>query len=218
MVQQVPCFLRGTRILTSKGEIPVERISIGDHLVTKKGASLPVKWIGRRRFKKDAASNWPKGFMPVRVSQHALDGRSPHRDLYLSPNHCLFIDGILIPVDHLINGVSVTQAMPNDVLEIEYFHIELETHEVILAEGAAVETLLVTTDREGFDNFVEYERLYGKTNRQPMTPCAPIVCYNGRRSIAIALLRRTASAVVDARNPIQVAFDRIAARAREVVG
>ncbi len=213
----VPCFLRGTRILTGKGEIPVESISVGDLVVTEKGTSLPVKWIGRRRFKKDAASNWPKGFMPVRVSRHALDGRTPHTDLYLSPNHSFFIDGVLIPVGHLINGASIAQAMPDGVQEIEYFHIELETHEVIFAEGAAVETLLVTTDREGFDNFVEYERLYGKSNRQPMTPYAPIVCYNGRRSEFIAKLRRAASTVVDTRNPIQVAFDRIAARAREVV-
>jgi len=218
MAPNVPCFLRGTRILTDNGEIPVERISLGDQLVIKNGVSLPVKWIGRRRFKKTSSSNWPKDFMPVRVSRHALDEKTPHTDLYLSPNHSLFIDGVLIPVNHLINGVSITQAMPHGVQEIEYFHIELETHDVIFAEGAAVETLLVTTDRESFDNFVEYERRYGKSTGQPMTPCAPIVCYNGRRSRAIALLRRTASAVVDARNPIQVAFDRIAARAREVVG
>ena len=77
--------------------------------------------------------------------------------------------------------------------EIEYFHIELETHEVVFAEGAAVETLLVSTDRERFDNFIEYERLYGNSNRQPMTPYAPIVGYYGRRSEFIAKLRRTAS-------------------------
>jgi hypothetical protein len=212
------CFLRGTRILIDKSEMPVEGLTVGDLVVTERGTSLPVKWIGRRRFKQDVASNWPKDFMPVRVSRHALDGRTPHTDLYLSPNHMLFIDGVLIPVKYLINGVSIAQAVPNSLQQIEYFHIELETHEVIFAEGAAVETLLVTTDREGFDNFVEYERLYGKNNRQTMTPYAPIVCYNGRRSELIRLLRRAASTVVDARNPIQVAFDRIAARAREVVG
>jgi len=216
MAPQLPCFLRGTRILTGKGELPVEDISVGDFVMSERGTLLPIKWIGRRRFKKDAASNWPKGFMPVRVSRHALDGRTPHTDLYLSPSHCLFIDDVLIPVMRLINGVSIAQAVPDGMQEIEYFHIELETHEVVFAEGAAVETLLVS-DREQFDNFVEYERLYGKSNRQPMTPYAPIVCYNGRRSEFIAKLRRAASTVVDTRNPIQVAFDRIAARAREVV-
>ena len=216
MVAPLPCFLRGTRILTGKGELPVEDISVGDLVVTERKTLLPIKWIGHRRFKKDAASNWPKGFMPVRVSRHALDGRTPHTDLYLSPSHCLFIDDVLIPVMRLINGVSIAQAVPDGMQEIEYFHIELETHEVVFAEGAAVETLLVS-DREQFDNFVEYERLYGKSNHQPMTPCAPIVSYYGRRSELMALLRRTASVVVDTRDPIQVAFDRIVARAREVV-
>ena len=93
----------------------------------------------------------------------------------------------------LINGVSIAQAVPDGMQEIEYFHIELETHEVVFAEGAAVETLLVSVDRELFDNFVEYERLYGKSNRQAMAPYAPIVSYYGRRSEFIALLRRTAS-------------------------
>src|SRR4051812_29122091 len=114
----VPCFFRGTRISTDKGEIPVERISVGDLVVTERGSFLPVKWIGRRRFKKDAASNWPKGFMPVRVTRRALDGRTPHTDLYLSPNHSLFIDGVLIPVVHLVNGASIVQAMPDGVQEI----------------------------------------------------------------------------------------------------
>ena len=179
-------FYAALVILTGKGEIPVERHFGGRSCCDRKGSALPVKWIGRRRFKKDAASNWPKGFMPVRVSRHALDGRTPHTDLYLSPNHSLFIDGVLIPVVRLINGVSIAQAVPDGMQEIEYFHIELETHEVVFAEGAAVETLLVTTDRELFDNFVEYERLYGKSNRQPMTPYAPIVSYYGRRSEFIA--------------------------------
>ena len=71
---------------------------------------------------------------PVRISQFALDEWTPHRDLYLSPNHALYIDGALIPAKYLVNGTSIVQAMPEGVEEIEYFHIELETHEVIFAE------------------------------------------------------------------------------------
>jgi hypothetical protein len=204
--------------LTAKGELRVEDLSIGDLVVTERGVSLPVKWIGRRHFTKAAEASWPKDFMPVRISRFALDDRSPHADLYLSPAHALFVDGVLIPVMHLINGKSIVQAMPEGMREIEYFHILLDTHEVIFAEGAAVETLLVTHQLEQFENFIEHERLYGAENRGAMVPYAPIVAYNGRRSELTALLRRAASPIIDMRDPIQIAFDRAAVRALDRVG
>jgi hypothetical protein len=219
------CFLRGTSILTSHGEAPVEKLAVGDLVVTSKGMPLPVKWIGQQHFEKDAGSTWQKTVLPVRVSRFALDGCTPHADLYLSPNHALLIDGVLIPAIYLVNGASIVQAMPEGVEEIEYFHIELETHEVIFAEGATAETLLVMNDREAFagltrenfGNVMEYKRLYGygSDDDPPMMPYAPRVCYNGRRSELKALFRRAASPVVDIRDPIQVVHDRIAARARE---
>ena len=115
---------------------------------------------------------------------------------------------MLIPAIYLVNGTSIVQAMPEGVEDIEYFHVELETHEVIFAEGAAAETLLVINDRksfvdlirENFDNFSERQRLYGAD--KPMTAYAPRVCYNGMRSELKALLRRAVSPVVDIRDPI----------------
>jgi hypothetical protein len=214
------CLLRGTLILTEKGEAPIEEIAIGDSVMTQTGQPVAVKWIGTRHFrsKNPAGNKWPEAFLPVRIARHALDVKTPRADLYVSPAHCLFIDGVLIPASHLINDVSIVQAMPEGVEEIEYFHIELETHEVIFAEGAAVETLLVASDREDFDNFVEYQRLYGREERLPMRPYAPIARYNGGRSELKALLRRLASPVVDVRDPIQVVYDKIAARAEEFAG
>ena len=161
--------------------------------------------------------------MPVRISRFAFDDRTPQSDLYLSPNHALFFDGVLIPAVYLVNGTSIVQVMPEGVKEIEYFHIELETHEVIFAEGVAAETLLVMKEREAFadlireafDNFAERKQLYGN-DALPMTPCAPRVCYNGRRSELKALLRRAASPVLDIRDPIQLVHDRLAARGAEL--
>jgi hypothetical protein len=210
------CFLKGTRIATPEGHIRVEEMAVGDLVVTDKGAALPIKWIGRRHFKKETASSWQEAVQPVRVSRFALDEETPYADLYLSPSHGLFIDGVLIPVMHLVNGVSIARAMPEGIPEIEYFHIELETHEVIFAEGAAVESLLVMEDRETFENFVEYERAYG-LNGRPMTPRAHRACYDGGRSELRALLRRAVSQVIDVRDPIQIAHDRIARHA-ELVG
>jgi Hint domain len=154
------CFLARTRILTPRGEVPVEGLTIGDLVETLNGP-LSVKCIGHRRFKKVASSSWHKSIAPIRVARFALHDQYPHRDLYLSPGHSLFVDGSLIPVEHLVNDRSVVRAEMDDREVIEYFHIELETHEVIFAEGAPAETLLITNDREGFANFVEHERLYG---------------------------------------------------------
>src|SRR6476659_6040869 len=213
------CLLRGTSVLTSHGESAVEKLAIGDLVATAKATALPVKWIGRQHFDKDAGSSWPKKLLPVRVSRFALDELTPLRDLYVSPNHALLLDGVLIPAIYLVNGTSIVQGMPEGVEEIEYFHIELETHEVIFAEGVAAETLLVMKDhetfadliREKFDNFAERKQLYGH-DALAMTPFAPRVCYNGRRSELKALLRRAASPVLDIRDPIQLVHDRIAAR------
>jgi hypothetical protein len=211
------CFLRGTKILTTEGATRIENISIGDCVETVNGDCLPVKWVGIQHFRKAVGSNWQKDILPVRISRFALDGQTPYRDLYISAGHALFIDGVLIPAGYLINGHNVIQAVPEGTESIEYFHIELETHEVIFAEGAPTETFLVKDDREIFDNFGEYERLYGVDDRPPMTPFAPIAAYNGGRSELKSLLRRAASPVIDIRDPIQVAFDKIVARSREFV-
>ena len=219
---QPVCVLRSTSVLTSDDEICVENLAVGDLVITANDTALPVKWIGHQHFKKDAGSDWPKALLPVRISRFALDEHTPHRDLYVSPNHALLLDGVLIPAIYLVNGTSIVQAMPEGVEEIEYFHIELEAHEVIFAEGAAVETLLVMKDREAFaglirdqfDNVAEHRQLCN--DAVAMTPCAPRVCYNGRRSELKALLRRAASPVVDVRDPIQLIHDRLAMRGGEL--
>lgn len=208
------CFLAGTRILTPRGEVPVEELNIAILIDTLKGP-LPVKWIGRRRFRK-VTSSWDRGVAPIRVARFALDDQYPSRDLYLSPLHCLFVDGVLIPVELLVNGSSIATAKMDHSDVIEYFHIELESHEVIFAEGAPAETLLVTAGREGFANFVEYERLYGSEEGRSMKPCAPVLTYFGGRAELQGLLRLALSPIVDVRDPIQRARDRIAARAELV--
>jgi hypothetical protein len=206
------CFLRGTGILTPGGEIPVEDLRIGALVETLNGP-LPVKWIGRQKFRKDSPS-WHWSVAPIRVTRFALSDQHPCRDLYLSPSHSLLIDGFLIPVEWLVNGRTITLSMLDDREVIDYFHIELESHQVIFAEGAPAETLLVTGDREDFSNFVEYERLYGADKRPAMKPFAPILKWTGARGELERLFRLAVSPVIDVRGPILRARNRIAARAQ----
>jgi hypothetical protein len=157
--------------------------------------------------------------MPIRIARFAIDDHTPHRDLYLSPRHHIFLNEVLIPVFYLINETSIAERTPWDMSAIEYYHIEIDTHEVIYAEGAAVESYFCDTadSRESFSNFVEYERLYGVERKFKMTPFAPMVGYNRARSEIKPLVRSLISNVVDVRDPIQIAYGQIAKRAEAML-
>jgi hypothetical protein len=211
------CFLRGTAILTPAGEVRIEHLKVGDLVETVRGQPLPIKWIGMHLFRKSRA-HWHERVMPVRVSRHAIDARTPHADLYLSPDHALFLDGVLMPVKELVNGISIVPALPADTDVIEYFHILLDTHEAVLAEGAPAETcLLGHRGHEDFTNFIEYERLYGGEAPAVMVPFAPLVGYESGREHLKALLRLGASPFITVPDPVQSAYERLAARARQLV-
>src|SRR6266480_3362864 len=117
------CFLRGTLIQTSDGEVPVEELKIGTLVDTLRGP-MPVKWIGRQKFEK-ASPSWHWSVAPIRVARFALSDQYHRRDLFLSPHHSLFIDGHLIPVEWLVNERSIAIAEMNGREVIDYFHIEL---------------------------------------------------------------------------------------------
>jgi hypothetical protein len=206
------CFARGTPILTANSEVPVEELANGTLVMTTNGA-LPVKWVGRQTMRRNAAASWHPGVLPIRVSRFAIDDQTPQRDLYLSQEHCLLIDGVFIPVKHLVNGRSIAFDDNARMSEtIEYFSVELDTHEVIFAEGTAVESFLYTGGQIGWDNLGDYQDLHG-TEHKVMAAFAPICSYNGGRAEVRGLLRLAASRFVDMRDSIQIAYDRIAARA-----
>src|SRR5262249_35854681 len=125
MPNGIPCYLRGTRILTLEGERPIEELKIGGSVVTLSGESKPIKWIGRERFKRESSECWPDDFIPVRIRRFALDERTPHRDLYVSRNHSIYIDGVLVPAKYLINNRSITRYAhaAADTLQFLHFHL-----------------------------------------------------------------------------------------------
>jgi hypothetical protein len=213
----VSCLLRGTSVSTPVGERAVEDLRIGHQLLTLSGP-MAIKWVGYSKYKKDDGRPWQASVMPIRVERAAIGDRAPHRDLYLSPEHCVFFNEALIPVRYLVNGTTITPATPAGMTAIEYYHIEFETHEVVYAEGALVESFREeTSERENFANFVQYERLYGRERQHRMTPFAPVHCYRNRRQKVAGLARSIVSNVVDVRDPIQVAHDQLARRAETLL-
>ena len=215
--RQTNCLLKGTRISTPSGYRPVQELQIGDEVDTLVGRKA-IRWIGYNKFIKEHRKTWIDSVMPIRVARFALDDRTPHSDLYLSPMHCIFFNEAMIPVKYLINGTSIARGAPTDMSAIEYYHIDLGTHDVLHAEGALVESFFDgETERENFSNFVEYERLYGAERPPKMRPFAPILGYRNKREKIEGVARSLISNIVDVRDPVQIAHDQIARRAQAML-
>ena len=191
----------------------MQELRIGHKVHTLAGRKV-VKGIGYDKLTKEESTAWHDSVRPIRVARYAIDDHSPRSDLYLSPLHCVFFNEALIPVKHLINGTSVAHGAPSDMSAIEYYHIDLDTHEVLYAEGALVESFFDGySEREYFSNFVEYERLYGAERQPKMTPFAPILGYRNRREKIGGVAKSLISNLVDVRDQVQIAHDQIARRA-----
>jgi len=171
-LEGTPCYCRGTRILTHRGEVAVEDLRIGDRLKTLSGALRKLRWIGRRSYAGRFAAANPD-ILPVLIRRDALGDGTPRRDLYVSPLHAMYLDDVLIPAVLLVNGASIQQVAA--IEQVEYFHLELATHDVILAEGAASETFVDDDSRGMFHNAAEYRLLYPNAPRPPARYYAPRV-------------------------------------------
>jgi hypothetical protein len=147
--QPPPCFCAGTRILTERGEVAVEDLRIGDRVPTVLGGTTtPIVWIGHRSVEPTRHPR-PHDVWPVRIAAHAFNPGVPCRDLWLSPDHAVFIDGVLIPVRYLVNGRTIVQ---EPVGKVTYWHVELARHDVLLADALPCESYLDTGNRGAFDN------------------------------------------------------------------
>ncbi|XYD08370.1 Hint domain-containing protein [Methylobacterium sp. NMS12] len=130
-VNNAPCYCTGTRILSDRGEVAVEALQIGDRVVTVSGAVRPIRWIGTRSFIGRFANTNP-AVLPVCVKAGAIADGVPSRDLWVSPDHALYLDDVLIPAEALVNGATIVKA--ERVESVTYWHVELDSHDVLLAE------------------------------------------------------------------------------------
>jgi hypothetical protein len=168
------CFLRGTLIRTVHGDKKVEDLTVGDLLPTVFHGEVPIKSITRNRFG-----------APVRIARSALGADVPNEDLYVTRPHALLIDGTLVAAGNLFNGTTITGLAALDFDDFEFFHIGLERHNVIYANGAPCETLLSPGEQ----------------------PCAPLLAYGWRRGLIASHLRSAVAPWIDRRQPIDVIRD-----------
>jgi hypothetical protein len=137
---------------------------MGDLVLTAEGGTAPVRWIGRRTLRADGANGYrfadPLVYQPIRITAGALGENLPARDLLVSMDHAVLIDGLLVQSGALVNGTSVIRET-NLPETFTYYHIELADHALVLAEGMPAETFVDNVTRMGFDNWAEHEALYG---------------------------------------------------------
>ncbi len=184
----VACFLRGTRILTARGEVAVEHLAIGERIPTAGGRMRRVRWIGYRTLMPRRHAR-PWDVMPVRVAAGAFGPGRPQRDLVLSPDHAVHVAGALVPVRYLLNGATITQEPAG---RVTYYHVELAdesgaaVHDVLLAEGLACESFLDTGNRSAFANGGAAVALHPHFAREVWAAraCAPLV-RGGRTLVAV---------------------------------
>ena len=147
------CFCDGTLIRTTRGEVAVEQLRIGDVAVTASGMRRPIRWIGRRHLC-GGSNSLQHDQQPIRIRAGAFGQGLPTRDLRLSPGHPVLVGadekgegGHLVPVMCLINGTTIAREPASAVT---YWHVELDAHDILLAEGLAAESYLDWGDRPFF--------------------------------------------------------------------
>lgn len=142
---ELPCFARGSGILTPQGYRPVEALRPGDPVINASGQRCLVRWVGWRTV--DLAQRGQQDERPVVIRPHAFGPGKPFKPLKLSPLHCIYQDGVLVPVKHLVNGATIVQDKTASAMT--YYHLELERHDIVLAEGLACETYFCNGNRDG---------------------------------------------------------------------
>jgi len=142
------CLLAGTRIRTPDGDIAVEDLRPGVMVMTVDGPR-GVTWVGQRQLDTERHPR-PEAIRPIRIAAGAFGPALPARDLLVSPDHAIYVDGVMIPAKHLVNGGSV--AFDHGITQPLYVHVELAEHGVLYAEGLTVESFL---DIGGRDTFFE---------------------------------------------------------------
>ncbi|WP_188612331.1 Hint domain-containing protein [Chelatococcus reniformis] len=154
------CFLTATMIMSPEGERAVEELAIGDLVLTCDGLAVPVKWIGRQTLM--PAFGLSEERRPVFISAGALGEGLPVRDLRVTSDHALLLDGVLVQAGALVNGTTIRRMTPAELGErLVVYHIELDRHDLVVADGVAAETFVDNVARRRFDNYAEFVALYG---------------------------------------------------------
>ena len=165
------CFLRGTLILTARGEVAVETLREDDVVTTLFGGLRPVRWIGTQRFPSRFAGPTSS---PIRFAPGSLGQGIPGAELFVSPGHAVLVGKVLAHAGALVNGTTITQ--PHFEGEsIDYFHLDLGEHDCVLANGAWAESYCEDHNRDSFHNAADFHARFADHQPHRQETCLTIV-------------------------------------------
>ena len=179
--EQVVCFAEGTRIVTPNGEDAVENLRAGDMVLAMRGGQAgfeALRWVGFMDVAVPRNAAMATTTAPILIKAGAIAPGMPARDLRVSPDHAMEVDGHLIPAKHRVNGSSIIQEVR--CKRVRYFHLELEAHGLLLSEGTWSESYLDDGNRHAFNNaaitglFLDFEA--GRSQGQyDQLACLPVL-------------------------------------------
>jgi hypothetical protein len=165
----IPCYLKGTKIMTEKGYIAIEYLKENDKIVSfgnidneqnvqknSRPTSKPITWISNFTANKLTSNSYP-----ICIKAHAFGVNTPFQDLYVSPNHRILQGNSIVNAEDLINGRTIFQDRTHT--SATYYHLELDTHSVIKANGLLAESfvdiygskkIFKTQDKSSVNTFV----------------------------------------------------------------
>lgn len=154
------CFLTGTRIATPQGPRAIETLAPDDRVLTTDGRALPILWVWRQDIVN--IHGLTDSLAPILITANALGPGRPARDLIVTADHAMLLNGVLINAVALVNGVTIRPIPATQMpARYHYWHIETSAHEVLLAENCATESYVDYAMRRGFDNYDAYLARYG---------------------------------------------------------
>jgi hypothetical protein len=159
------CFCAGTYLATPHGEELVERLKAGDLVLTAGGESRPIVWVGTGRVL--ATRGRRNAATPVIVRKGAIAPNVPHRDLHVTKGHSLYLDGVLVPVEFLVNHRTIL--WDDHAQQVTLYHVELDSHDVLVANGMPAESYRDDGNRWLFQNAND------RWDEPPQPPCAEVL-------------------------------------------
>ena len=200
------CFLRGTHILCPDGEKRIEELQTGDHVQCIGGKIQTIRWIARRRVLSNGVAAQTEPSRILCITQDSLSPDVPHADLMVSAGHRILLDDVLVAASDL----PFARSMNGDEADQILYHILLDQHNIIFAEGAPCETLLPNKSTlSAFDNAKEFEELCRSGQEFSAVPFAPALIDTGSREKALSYLRNAMSPWIDHRTSLDKLRDRL---------
>jgi hypothetical protein len=200
-------FCSGTKLMTLRGEVPVESVRASDKALTLSGTDAPLKQVARVRHRRIDLTRHPAPMLaaPIRVRAGAIEDGVPLRDLRVSPDTALSVEDdngkrVLIPALYLANGATILREPAHGA--VTYVTVSLERHDILMADGMAAESGPGTADEEVTGTVVPLRPRGAPTAAaEPEAPpdytpqprdnlCAPLLLGEATASVHARLLAR----------------------------